>query len=181
MIALPAFGLALALVFSTAAMAQAPVAVPLHETPLPIPKISFFDASGKSLTLDRWKGKFLLLNVWATWCGPCRHEMPTLDRLQATLGSDRFAVVALSIDRAGAGVVRKFFDEVGIRHLDIFIDETMKAARELRILGLPGTLLIGPNGKELGRLIGPAEWDTPEMITFFRGVIAEQAEKEQTE
>ncbi|MAL73571.1 MAG: TlpA-like protein disulfide reductase [Rhodospirillaceae bacterium] len=177
----PALGFLLALVFSTAAMAERPAAVPLHETPQPLPEISFSDESDNHLTLDRWNGKVILLNVWATWCGPCRLEMPTLDRLQAALGSDRFVVIALSIDRAGAGVVRKFFDEIGIRHLDIFIDETMKAARELRILGLPGTLLIGPNGKELGRLIGPAEWDTPEMITFFRGVIAEQAEKEQTE
>lgn len=166
--ALPAFGLALALVFSTAAMAQAPVAVPLHETPLPIPKISFFDEGGNSIALDRWHCKVLLLNGWATWCGPCRHEMPTLDRLQATLGSERFAVVALSIDRAGAGVVRNFFDEVGIRHLDIFIDETMKTARDLSIFGLPGSLLIGPDGRELGRLIGPAEWDTSEMVSFLK-------------
>lgn len=178
---LSTFGFFLALVFSTAAMAEGPAAVPLHETPQPLPGISFSDESGNPLTLDRWNGKVVLLNVWATWCGPCRQEMPTLDLLQAALGSDRFLVIALSIDRAGAGVVRKFFDEIGIRHLDIFIDETMKAARELRILGLPGTLLIGPDGKEMGRLIGPAEWDTPEMIAFFKGAITEQTEKEQTE
>jgi hypothetical protein len=90
--------------------------------------------------------------------------MPILNRFQAALGSDRFVVIALSLNRAGTGVLRKFFDEIGIRYLDIFIDETMKAARELRILGLPGTLLIGPNGKELGQLIGLAEWDTMEMM-----------------
>lgn len=175
---LPAFGFMLGLVWSTAATAEGPNAVPLHDTPLPLPAISFADENGNALTLDRWRGKVVLLNVWATWCAPCRHEMPTLDRLQATLGSERFEVVALSIDRAGVRVVRRFFDEIGIQHLGIFVDTTMKASRDLRILGLPGTLLIGPNGRELGRLIGPAEWDTPEMVAFFEGVIAEHTGKE---
>ena len=175
---LPALGFVLGLVFSTAAMAEGPNAIPQHDTPLPLPAISFADEHGNPLTLDRWRGKLVLLNVWATWCAPCRHEMPTLDRLQATLGSERFEVVALSIDRAGGGVVRRFFDEIGIRHLGIFIDETMKALRDLKIFGLPGTLLIGPDGRELGRLIGPAEWDTPEMVAFFEGVIAGHTAKE---
>jgi thiol-disulfide isomerase/thioredoxin len=177
---LPALGFVLALVFSTATMTEGPNAVPLHDTPQPLPTISFADERGNALTLDRWRGKVILLNVWATWCGPCRREMPTLDRLQATLGSERFEVVALSIDRAGVGVVRRFFDEIGVRHLGIFIDETMKASRDLRIFGLPGTLLIGPDGRELGRLIGPAEWDTPEMVAFFERVIVEHTGKEST-
>ena len=173
-------GFLLALVFSTATMADGPNAVPLHDTPQPLATISFADEHGNALTLDRWRGRVVLLNVWATWCAPCRHEMPTLDRLRATLGSERFEVVALSIDRAGVGVVRKFFDEIGARHLGIFIDETMTALRDLRIFGLPGTLLIGPDGRELGRLIGPAEWDTPEMVAFFEDVIAEHTGKEST-
>lgn len=175
---LPAFGFVLGLVCSTAAMAEGPNAVPLHDTPLPLPAISFADEHGNPLTLDRWRGKVVLLNVWATWCAPCRHEMPTLDRLRAMLGSERFEVVALSIDRAGVGVVRRFFDEIGIQHLGIFIDATMKASRALRIFGLPGTLLIGPDGRELGQLIGPAEWDTPEMVAFFNQVIAKHTGKE---
>ena len=175
---LPALGFMLALVLSTATMADGPNAVPLHDTPQPLAAIAFADESGNALTLDRWRGKVVLLNVWATWCAPCRHEMPTLDRLQAMLGSERLEVVALSIDRAGVGVVRQFFDEIGIRHLGIFIDETMKAPRDLRIFGLPGTLLIGADGRELGRLIGPAEWDTPEMVAFFNQVIAKYTGKE---
>ncbi|EKE67877.1 MULTISPECIES: TlpA family protein disulfide reductase [Oceanibaculum] len=175
---LPAFGFVLGLVFSTAAMAEGPNAVPQHDTPVPLPAISFADEHGTPLTLDRWRGKVVLLNVWATWCAPCRHEMPTLDRLQATLGSERFQVVTLSIDRAGAGVVRRFFDEIRIRHLGIFIDETMKVSRDLKIFGLPATLLIGPDGRELGRLIGPAVWDTAEMVAYFESVIAEHTGKE---
>ena len=175
---LPALGFLLALLVSTATMADGPNAVPLHDTPQPLATVSFADENGNALTLDRWRDKVVLLNVWATWCAPCRHEMPTLDRLQTTLGGGRFEVVALSIDRAGVGAVRRFFDEIGIQHLGIFIDETMKASRDLRILGLPGTLLIGPDGRELGRLIGPAEWDTPEMVAFFESVIAGQTGKE---
>lgn len=175
---LPALGFLLGLVCSTAAMADGPNAVPLHDTPLSLAVISFADEHGNPLTLDRWRGKVVLLNVWATWCAPCRHEMPTLDRLQATLGGERFEVVALSIDRVGVGVVRRFFDDIGIQHLGIFIDTTMKVSRDLRIFGLPGTLLIGPDGRELGRLVGPAEWDTPEMVAFVESVIAEHTAEE---
>jgi len=175
---LPALGFMLALVFSNATMAEGPNAVPLHHTPQPLPAISFADEHGNFLTLDRRRSKVVLLNVWATWRAPCRHEMPTLDRLQATLGSERFEVAALSINRAGIGAVRRFFDEIGSRYLDIFIDETMKAPRDLRFFGLPGTLLIGSDGRELGRLIGPAEWATPKMVACFNRVIAEHTGKE---
>jgi len=153
--------------------------MPLHEQPPPVPPIAFTDEAGNPLALEDWRGRVVLLNIWATWCGPCRAEMPTLDRLQATLGSERFEVLALSIDHAGASVVRKFFDEIDIAHLRLFIDETMQAPRDLAIPGLPGTLLVGTDGRELARLHGAAEWDTPEMITFLEGVIANSTGKEQ--
>lgn len=151
--------------------------MPMHDTPRAVPEIAFTDGEGEPLTLDAWRGKIVLLNVWATWCGPCRAEMPTLDRLQARLGGDRFEVVALSIDRAGVRVVAKFFEKIGIKHLRIFIDDSGKAARDLKVVGLPATLLIGRDGRELGRLVGPAEWDTPEMIAFIETVIANQQER----
>mgnify|MGYP003661775318 FL=1 len=103
--------------------------------------------------------------------------MPTLDRLQAHLGGDRFEVVALSIDRAGVSVVAEFFEEIGIEHLRTFIDDSGKAARDLKVFGLPATLLIGRDGRELGRLVGPAEWDTPEMIALLKTVIGNQQER----
>ena len=148
--------------------------IPLHETAQPVPAITFQDLSGNATTLDAWRGKVVLLNIWATWCVPCRVEMPTLDRLEEQLGSERFAVLALSIDRAGIGVVERFFDEINIARLEIFIDESGRAARDLGIIGLPTTILIAPDGRELGRFIGPAEWDAPEMITFLRIIIAKQ-------
>lgn len=138
---LPSLGFMLALVFSNATVAEGPNAVPLHHSPQPLPAISFADEHG-----NRWRGKVVLLNVWATWCAPCRHEMPTPDRLQATLGSERFEVAALSINRAGLGAVRRFFDEIGIRYLDIFIGETMKVPSDLRFFGLAGRLFIGSDG-----------------------------------
>jgi len=150
----------------------------LHEAPQPLPEIAFADEAGDPVTLDRWRGKVVLLNIWATWCGPCRTEMPTLDRLQAALGGDDFAVVALSIDRAGASVVREFFDDTGIGHLEVFVDTSMQAASELRLLGLPGTLLIGPQGQELARHMGVAEWDAPVMLAFIAEVITRTTAKE---
>lgn len=149
--------------------------VPLHETPQVLADISFQDEIGSPLQLSDWRGKIVLLNVWATWCGPCREEMPTLDRLQEKLGGERFDVLALSIDRGGVGVVQEFYDEIGLQHLQIRIDPTTRASRAMKVFGLPTTLLIGPDGKELGRKVGPAEWDAPEAIAFFRKIIEKHA------
>ncbi len=146
----------------------------LLDEPRALPDIEFFDESKNPVSLKKWLGKVVVLNIWATWCAPCRIEMPTLDRLQEKLGSDQFEVVALSIDEAGVGVVRKFFDEINIEKLDIYIDSTYKSANQLQVLALPATILIDPKGQELGRLVGPAEWDTPEMISFFESIISGQ-------
>jgi len=111
------------------------------------------------------------VNVWATWCVPCREEMPTLDALQAELGGDDFEVVALSIDRAGSQIVRRFYDEIGVTNLNMYVDQTMLSMTALRTVGLPTTILIDAQGRELGRLVGPAEWDDPEMVSFLRSFI----------
>lgn len=140
----------------------------LHDTPQAVPEIRFKDGDGRPLNLADFRGKVVLLNIWATWCGPCREEMPTLDRLQAKLGGPDFQVVALSIDRAGLGVVSEFYDEIGIKHLAKYIDESGKASRQLNAVGLPTTLLIDREGREIARHVGPAEWDTPEMVAFFQ-------------
>ena len=151
-----------------------PSEIPLLEEPAVLPKIEFFDESNKIVTLEKWSGKVVVLNIWATWCEPCRTEMPTLDRLQGKLGSDRFEVVALSIDEAGLGVVKQFFEEISVKNLGMFIESNYKAITQLNVVGLPATILIDPNGHELGRLVGAAEWDTPEMIAFFKKIIVSQ-------
>lgn len=150
--------------------------MPLHDEPRPVPSIEFNDGAGRGYALEDWRGRVVLLNIWATWCPPCRHEMPTLDGLQAKLGSERFQVIALSIDRAGVGPVEDFFSKTNIQHLEIYIDETGRSASKLGAFGLPATLLIGPDGRELGRLVGPAEWDTPTMIEFLKNIVANTTE-----
>ena len=128
--------------------------------PVELANVTFSDEAGAAKTLADFKGKVVLLNLWATWCLPCRHEMPSLDRLQKEMGSDQFEVVALSLDRAGKDAARKFFDEIKVENLKLYIDPTMKAGNGLRAVGMPTTILIGKDGKELGRLPGPAEWDS---------------------
>lgn len=154
---------------------QSPAAMTLHEEPRPIAELRFEDGAGRSLTLADFRGKVVLLNIWATWCGPCRAEMPTLDRLQAMLGGPDFEVVALSIDRAGMNVVDRFYAEIGVTHLARYIDTSAKAARDLGAYGLPTTLLIDRQGREIARHVGPAEWDTPSMTTFFRRQLGREA------
>jgi thiol-disulfide isomerase/thioredoxin len=140
----------------------------MHDSPKTLPDIQFQDGDGHARSIADFRNKVVLLNVWATWCVPCRKEMPTLDRLQSELGSNDFEVVALSIDRGGADAVRKFFGEIGVAHLAIYIDTSGKTFRDLAVVGLPTTLLIDRGGREIGRLVGPAEWNTPDMIAFIR-------------
>ena len=140
----------------------------MHDAPRPLPEIRFENGNGEALTLADLMGKTVLLNIWATWCVPCREEMPTLDALEAELGGAAFEVVPLSVDRAGPEVVRKFYAEIGIEHLGLYIDASMRTSFDLQAPGLPTTLLIDSEGRELGRLVGPAEWDTPEMIAFLK-------------
>lgn len=140
----------------------------IHEAAQPLPEITFEDGNGQTLTLDAFKGRTILLNVWATWCAPCREEMPTLDALEAELGGAGFEVVPLSVDRAGPEVVDTFYAETGIQHLGLYVDASMQASLDLGARGLPTTLLIDAEGRELGRLVGPAEWDAPEMIAFLK-------------
>jgi len=139
-----------------------------YASPRPIAALEFEDGQGRKRTLADFRGKVVLLNLWATWCGPCRKEMPTLDRLQSQLGGADFEVVALSIDRGGQAVIKSFFDEIGVQRLAIYVDATAEAGTKLGILGVPTTLLLDPAGREIGRVTGPAEWDSPEVIDTIR-------------
>jgi thiol-disulfide isomerase/thioredoxin len=146
----------------------------LHEAPKPIASIAFEDGQGRPRSLAEFRGKIVLLNIWATWCGPCRREMPSLDRLQGLLGGSDFEVIALSIDHSGMETVRKFYADVEIRNMAIYIDSSGKATRELATVGVPATLLIDRTGRELGRLVGPAEWDEPDIVQFLKRIIAQK-------
>ena len=139
--------------------------------PEKLPTAPFVDAEGRERTLADWKGKVVLLNLWATWCAPCRKEMPALDRLQADLGSEKFEVVAVSVDRTGIEGARKFLGEINVMRLAVLADPTARMATTLKAIGLPATLLIDAEGHEIGRMVGPAEWDAPEAKALIRAAL----------
>jgi thiol-disulfide isomerase/thioredoxin len=140
--------------------------------PKPLPELRFNDAEGKGRTLADFRGKVVLLNIWATWCEPCREEMPALDRLQAKLGGERFQVVALSVDQQGAPIARKFYAQVGIKALPLYIDPAAQAAFTVNAAGLPASLLLDRQGREIGRHLGALKWDDPAVVERLRRVIA---------
>lgn len=142
------------------------------EAPKPAAAIAFQDATGQPLDLGAFKGRVILLNLWATWCAPCVLEMPALDRLQAAMGSADFEVVALSLDRVGAEKAKAFLEQIGIKNLKFYIDTSMKAGRALGAQGLPVSILIDREGRELGRLVGPAEWDEPAARALIGAALA---------
>lgn len=145
------------------ALRPGPLLAP-HHLPRMLPDIGFEDRNGLERSLADFRGKVLLLNVWATWCAPCRAEMPTLDRLQGSLGSKDFEVVALSIDRDGQAAVKHFFRETHVQSLGIYVDKSSEALTRLGIVGVPTTLLVDRDGREVARHTGPAVWDSPGAI-----------------
>src|SRR6516162_9880338 len=151
------------------------LALSVFEPPRPLPEIRFQDDQGHDLTLADFRGRAVLLNLWATWCVPCRQEMPTLDRLEARLGGKDFLVIALSIDRKGVDAVRDFYREVGVEKLAIYLDPSGKGSRGLAIPGVPTTLLIDQEGREVARKMGAAEWDGPETVSLIERTMRGQS------
>lgn len=136
----------------------------LYHQAQPVPSLTFQDATGQTLTLDDFRGRVLLVNIWATWCPPCRKEMPSLDRLQARLGGPGFQVVAISQDRAGLGVVEEFYNAVGIAHLTRYIDGDAASLDTLKVVGLPTSMLVDRQGRALGYALGARRWASDAII-----------------
>ncbi len=143
-----------------------------HPAPKDIAAFSFADGKGAPLDLSHWKGKVVLLNLWATWCGPCRKEMPELAQLQKLLGSKEFEVVAISEDLKGAEASAAFLKDSGAENLALYVDPKMTALNALQSIGMPTTLLIGRDGKEIGRLLGPADWASKEAQDLVKAALA---------
>ena len=152
-----------------------PLALSVFDQPRDLPEIRFADEEGHELTLADFRGRVALLNIWATWCVPCRKEMPTLDRLQARLGGKDFLVIALSIDREGVAPVKRFYQELKLEKLAIYVDPSGKRSRALAIPGVPTTLLIDRQAREIARKMGPAEWDGAEMVSLVERTIHAQS------
>ena len=141
------------------------------DKPVPAPPTPVVSKDEGPITLDRFRGKFVVLNFWATWCGPCLRELPSLNRLSARFAGNDFAVVLISQDRGGFKQTDRFLKKIEIDIADNFIDEKLAFSRAIGVRSLPTTILIGPDGNEVGRLIGAAEWDEPEaiaLIDFYR-------------
>jgi thiol-disulfide isomerase/thioredoxin len=140
-----------------------------------LPDLAFQDASGEPRSLAGWRGRTVLLNLWATWCVPCRKEMPALDALQAKLGGPDFEVVAINIDTRNLDKPKNFLHEVGVTHLTYYSDANAKVFQELKsigkAMGMPTTLLVDPNGCEIASLAGPAEWASDDGLKFVSAAL----------
>jgi thiol-disulfide isomerase/thioredoxin len=139
--------------------------------PLQMPDLAFVDADGNPKKLSDWRGRIVLLNLWATWCVPCRKEMPALDNLEARLGSDKFAVVAINIDTRDAEKPKAFLKDNNLTRLGFFSDAKAKVFQDLKTvglaLGMPTSVLIDANGCEIGNIAGPAEWDSEDAVKLI--------------
>ncbi len=143
-------------------------AMVLHGEAQDLPEVSFTDADGNELTLADLQGRHILLNFWATWCAPCRVEMPSLNAVQQDMGGDNFAVVTIATGRNPIPAIERFFEEQDITDLPIHLDPRQSMARALGIFGLPVTLLLTPEGREAGRLRGDADWSSPEAMALLQ-------------
>ena len=167
---------ALALAQKVAPYATGEVAaVNIAKRGLKVPDLAFKDADGKPVTLDQFRGRTVLVNLWATWCVPCRKEMPALDALEAKMGGSDFQVVAINIDTRDAEKPKAFLKEIGVAKLAYFADADAKVFQDLkaigRAFGMPTTMLIDRNGCEIGTIAGPAEWASDDALRLIKAAL----------
>jgi len=141
----------------------------VHDEPRALPTIEF-DVGGETVGFERWAGHYVVVNFWATWCAPCRREMPQFDALSAGFADQGLVVIALSVDRGRRDKPDAFLDELAIQNLVRGHSGDQTAARKLGLFGLPTTLIIDPDGRELARLQGEADWGSEEAFTAIRAL-----------
>lgn len=146
------------------------------QSPQAIPDIAFQDESGKMRRLSEYRGRPVLLNLWATWCLPCVTELPALDKLAAQQEKKGLVVLALSVDRKGIPAVKRFFEDNGIKHLDVLVDPVHDALNRLGASSLPATLFIDKQGREIARRhIGPLVWDAPDIRQSLNALFTKES------
>ncbi|MCV6591481.1 MAG: TlpA family protein disulfide reductase [Silicimonas sp.] len=138
--------------------------------PRAVSDTAFTDPDGGEFRLSDYEGKHVLVNFWATWCAPCRKEMPMLSELQEEFGGDAFEVVTIATGRNSVPGIRKFFEEIGVDNLPLFLDPKQKLARDMAVLGLPITLILDPEGQEIARMRGDAEWNSESAKAIIRAL-----------
>lgn len=150
-------------------------AVRMADTAQRLPALAFKDAAGRDKSLADWRGRVVLLNLWATWCFPCRKEMPALDELQDKLGSDRFEVVSVNIDTRDPDKPKTWLKDAGISRLAYYADGSARVFQDLKAvgkaIGMPTTLLVDANGCEIASLAGPAEWASEDAVRLVQAAI----------
>jgi len=151
-------------------------AVVTAAAPQRLPVLAFHDSTGAQKTLAAWQGRTVLLNLWATWCVPCRKEMPALDALQARLGSPDFQVIAINIDTRDPDKPKAWLKDIGINRLGYYADPSAKVFQELKsvgkAVGMPTTILVDPAGCEIATLAGPAEWASEDAVKLVQAAIS---------
>ncbi len=150
-----------------AVASEAPKGIEILVPGIMSPKTVFVDQNGSPISLDHFKGKIVVLNLWATWCGPCVKEMPLLDRLAVTLSPYKAMVLIVSQDKGGVSIAKHFLDKLGIKNLPAYADPSGKLSRDMGIRGLPTSFIISPSGAIVGRVEGILEWDHPEIAAFI--------------
>jgi len=150
-------------------------AVAVAGVPKALPALTFQDGHGATKTLADWRGRTVLFNLWATWCVPCRKEMPALDALQDKLGGPEFEVVSVNIDTRNLDKPKAWLEEVGVKRLGYFADSSAKVFQDLKAIGkafgMPTTLIVDPNGCEVATLAGPAEWASNDAINLVTAAL----------
>jgi thiol-disulfide isomerase/thioredoxin len=154
-------------------------ALTMASKPLKLPDLAFEDADGKPKKLSDWQGKTVLVNLWATWCVPCRKEMPSLERLQTKLKGPNFEVVAINIDTRDPEKPKAFLKDANLADLGYFNDQKAKVFQELksigRALGMPTSVLVDAKGCEIATIAGPAEWDSDDAVKLIRAAVSPTA------
>ena len=150
-------------------------ALTMASAPLKLPDLAFEDADGKPKKLSDFRGKTLLVNLWATWCVPCRKEMPALDQLQTKLAGPNFEVVAINIDTRDPEKPKTFLKDANLTRLGYFSDPKAKVFQDLkaigRALGMPTSVLVDPQGCEIATIAGPAEWASEDALKLIRAAV----------
>lgn len=144
----------------------------LHDTPKDIPDLEILDETDTPRRLSDHAGKWLVVNFWATWCAPCRKEMPTLSNLQTRMSDQPVEVVTIATGRNPAAAVDRFLEEIGADNLPQYRDPKQALARQIGIMGLPVTLIVDPDQKEIARLIGDAHWDSDSALAILEALAA---------
>ncbi len=142
----------------------------LHETPVDLPAAVFLDEADAEHPLADWRGKWVVLNFWATWCAPCREEMPMLDNLQAAM--PELAVLPVATGRNAVEGIQRFYAEAGVKNLPILRDPKSDLARSVGVMALPVTVILNPDGQEVARLIGDAHWDSDNAKAILAALMA---------